>query len=104
MPSQELKNKLALGQPIPKAVIDVTNETVGVEEQKRPDPEEQIAALRSELEALKSKIHTAGHFAAKGAKDVRHAVGSSVSNHPIATAAVALLGTLVVVFVASRRR
>lgn len=56
MPSQELKNELALGQPIPKAVIDVANYTVSVEEQKRPEPEEQIAALRSEIEALKSKI------------------------------------------------
>jgi len=104
MPSQDPKTKSELGQPIPKAVIDVAHQTVGVEDQKRFEPEDQISALRSEVEALKSKLRAAGHLAGKEIRGVRRDVGSSVSSHPIATVAAALLGTLLVVYSASLRR
>jgi hypothetical protein len=63
MASEDTKNTRGLGEPIPLAVIYVTNEIIDVPQQKLPYPEEQVSALRIELDALRTKIGRARNVA-----------------------------------------
>lgn len=84
-----------IGEAVPKAVIDTAKSAVGIP--PHADPVEEIAAMRSQLEALREQISETASKVGDGAKQAARHIEGTAKLYPMSSVlAVAGLTALIV--------
>ncbi|ANL56931.1 membrane protein [Rhizobium phaseoli] len=85
-----------IGEPVPKAIIDVNTASVGIPRQPEEDLRAELSALRRQLETLQQQILDAGQLAKDSASQAIRQTETVVKQYPLSTVAlmVAVVGLL----------
>lgn len=76
-----------IGEPVPKAIIDVNTASVGVPRQPEEDLRAELSALHRQLETLQQQILDAGQSAKNSASKAILQTETVVKQYPLATVA-----------------
>ncbi|MBX4950050.1 hypothetical protein [Rhizobium binae] len=82
-----------IGEPVPKAIIDINTASVGVPRQAEDDLRTELSALQQQVDRLQQQVINAGLSAKSGAGKAARQAGALAKHHPLSafalTAAVA---------------
>ncbi|MBW8788153.1 hypothetical protein HLI03_13980 [Rhizobium laguerreae] len=93
-----------IGEPVPKAIIDTNTASVGVPRQAESDLQEDLSALRKQIDALQQRVANAAQSAKGNAGDAMRQTQAAVKHHPVSTLVVvaAVCGALALIFTGRR--
>ncbi|MBX4871896.1 hypothetical protein HJA87_20390 [Rhizobium bangladeshense] len=74
-----------IGEPVPKAIIDVNTASVGVPRQAEHDLRTELSALRKQIDTLQQQVMNAGQSAKGGAGKAIRQTEALVKHHPLST-------------------
>jgi hypothetical protein len=74
-----------LGEPVPRAIIDTNAGAVGIPPQPEFDAEEEIGALRKQLDALRKQVADASRKVKGGARQAARQTEATVKLYPVAS-------------------
>ncbi len=72
-----------IGEPVPKAIIDTNTASVGVPRQAESDLQEDLSALRKQIDALQQRVANAAQSAKGNAGDAMRQTQAAVKRHPV---------------------
>ncbi|ANK95224.1 MULTISPECIES: hypothetical protein [Rhizobium] len=86
-----------IGEPVPKAIIDINTASVGVPRQAEGDLHTELSALRQQVDRLQQQVISAGRSAKSGAGKAVRETEALVKHYPLSTVALmaAVAGLLV---------
>lgn len=97
-----------IGEPVPKAIIDVNTASVGIPRQPEEDLRAELSSLRKQIGMLQQQVLGAGRLAKDRAGKAIHQTEAVVKHHPLSTvllvAAVAGVFAFASYHVSSQRR
>jgi hypothetical protein len=74
-----------IGEPVPKAVIDINTESVGVPPQPHYDPAAELGALREQVDILRRHLSGTASVAKGGARQAARHAEATVKLYPVST-------------------
>lgn len=74
-----------IGEPVPKAIIDINTASVGVPRQAEHDLRTELSALRQQVDRLQRQVVSAGRSAKGGAGKAVRQTGALVKHYPLST-------------------
>ncbi|UFS78951.1 MULTISPECIES: hypothetical protein [Rhizobium] len=74
-----------IGEPVPKAIVDTSNASVGIPPQPDYDPREEIRALRRQMESLRREISAAARSVKGGAMQAARQTEATVKLYPVSS-------------------
>ncbi|ARO33974.1 hypothetical protein NXC14_PC00438 (plasmid) [Rhizobium sp. NXC14] len=74
-----------IGEPIPKAIVDINTASVGVPRQAEDDLRTELSALRKQVDRLQQQVISAGRSAKGGAGKAVRQTGALVKHYPLST-------------------
>jgi hypothetical protein len=101
MPDKKAQPRLvtegaAIGEPVPRAIIDTNADAVGIPPQPEFDAQEEIGALRKQLDTLRQQVADAAGAVRNKAGQAARQTEATVKLHPVSTlvAVAALTGAV----------
>jgi hypothetical protein len=93
-----------LGEPVPRAIVDINTASVGVQPQPEFNVQEELSSLRNQLENIKQQLAVATGTVKGGARRAVKQTQATVKLHPISSlmAVAAVVGAFAIVITASR--
>jgi hypothetical protein len=93
-----------IGEPVPKAVIDVNTASVGIPPQPNRDPGVELGALRKQVETLQQQVADAAQAVKGGTRQAARQAEATVKLYPVsALLAVAAVASAFAFAIAGRR-
>ncbi|MBX4909895.1 hypothetical protein HJA82_21305 [Rhizobium bangladeshense] len=74
-----------IGEPVPKAIIDINTASVGVPRQAEQDLRTELGALRQQVDRLQQQVISAGRSAKGGARNAVRETEALVKHYPLST-------------------
>ncbi|ANK88823.1 MULTISPECIES: hypothetical protein [unclassified Rhizobium] len=74
-----------IGEPVPKAIVDINTASVGVPRQAEQDLRTELSALRQQVDRLQQQVISAGRSAKGGAGMVVRETGALAKHYPLST-------------------
>ncbi|PZM16488.1 hypothetical protein [Rhizobium tubonense] len=72
-----------IGEPIPKAIVDVNAASVGIPPQPDHDPRVELEALRKQLGVLRQQVTDAAQAAKRGTRQAAWQTEAAVKLYPV---------------------
>ncbi|MBX5132119.1 hypothetical protein HJB80_05375 [Rhizobium lentis] len=74
-----------IGEPVPKAIIDINTASVGVPRQAEDDLRTELSDLRQQVDRLQQQLISAGRSAKAGAEEAARQTGALVKHYPLSS-------------------
>ncbi|WP_064693053.1 hypothetical protein [Rhizobium aegyptiacum] len=87
-----------IGEPVPRAIIDINTASVGVPRQAEHDLRTELSALRKQVDTLQQQVLSAGRSVKSGAGKAVRQTEAVAKHYPISTFILVAAAVAVVAF------